>query len=372
MDKKIAIIAVAVVAIVIIAAFAVTMLNDDSNDDTIYWLAVPPVNQKDQIANGLIDGGVSWEPYCSDSILSGDAHALMWSGEFWPNHPCCVVAVNADFAEENPELVARTVAAHVEATEWILDTVENKGSDPDNYTNLLQMGAVFSGRNTTVVAASLEHMTLVYEMNQQFKNYLVNFTEDFIDLEQTSDAAVTARGYSSVEDFVDTFVNDSYMTAAGTLSKSDTVVGTVRLGFLNGDLHQFARVVATNVTMWDGTAYEGKNLFTQWGVHITSPDPYANGPAVMLAFDTDVIDMGYLGSPPAIVKHLNVNTANSDIRIVAQANVEGSAIVVNEDILTIEDLGGKTLGTPGPASIQHLMLLAFAEEYNFKIKLSGT
>jgi NitT/TauT family transport system substrate-binding protein len=92
----------------------------------------------------------------------------------------------------------------------------------------------------------------------------------------------------------------------------------------------------------------------------------------MLAFDTDVIDMGYLGSPPAIVKHLNVNTGNSDIRIVAQANVEGSAIVVNKDILTIEDLGGKTLGTPGPASIQHLMLLAFAEENGLKIKLSGT
>lgn len=372
MDKKIAIIAVAVVAIVIIAAFAVTMLTNDSDDDTIYWLAVPPVNQKDQIAGGLIDGGVSWEPYCSDSILSGDAHALMWSGEFWPNHPCCVVAVNAAFAQNNPELVARTIAAHMEATDWILDTIENKESNPSNYTYLLQMGAAFSGRNTTVVAASLEHMTLLYAINDQFKDYLVNFTEKFIDLEQTSNSAVTARGYSSVQNFVDTFVNDSYMETAATLSKSDTIVGTVRLGFLQGDLHQFARVVATNVTMWDGTAYEGKNLFTQWGVQITSPAPYANGPAVMLAFDTNVIDMGYLGSPPAIVKHLNVNTANSDIRIVAQANVEGSAIIVNKNILTIEDLGGKTLGTPGPASIQHLMLLAFAEENGFRIKLSGT
>lgn len=233
------------------------------------------------------------------------------------------------------------------------------------------MGAIFSGRNTSVVAASLEHMTLLYEINDQLKDYLVNFTEDFIDLEQTSAAAVSARGYSSVEDFVDIFVNDSYLQTAATLNKTDSIVGTVRLGFLNGDLHQFARVVATNVSMWQGTAYEGKNLFTQWGVQISSPAPYINGPAVMLAFDTDVIDMGYLGSPPAIVKHLNVNTDNSDIRIVAQANVEGSAIIVDNDILTIEDLGGKTLGTPGEASIQHLMLLAFAEEYGYKIKVSG-
>jgi NitT/TauT family transport system substrate-binding protein len=372
MDKKIAFIAVAVVAVVIVAAFAVTMLSDDGNDeDTIYWLIVPPLNQKDQIAEGLIDGGVSWEPYCSDSILSGDGHALMWSSEFWPNHPCCVVAANAEFAEEKPELVARTVAAHVEATDWILDAIENKESNPDNYSMLLEMGAIFSGRNTSVVAASLEHMTLLYEINDQLKDYLVNFTEDFIDLEQTSAAAVSARGYSSVEDFVDIFVNDSYLQTAATLNKTDSIVGTVRLGFLNGDLHQFARVVATNVSMWQGTAYEGKNLFTQWGVQISSPAPYINGPAVMLAFDTDVIDMGYLGSPPAIVKHLNVNTDNSDIRIVAQANVEGSAIIVDNDILTIEDLGGKTLGTPGEASIQHLMLLAFAEEYGYKIKVSG-
>ncbi len=150
----------------------------------------------------------------------------------------------------------------MEATDWILDTIENKDTNPDNYTNLLQMGAAFSGRNTSVVAASLEHMTLLYDINDQFKDYLVNFTEDFIDLDQIPDTAVTARGYSSVEDFVDTFVNDSYMETAATLSKSDTILGTVRLGYLNGDLHQFARVVASNVTMWEGTAFEGKNLFT--------------------------------------------------------------------------------------------------------------
>jgi len=338
----------------------------------IYWVQVPPVNQKDQIAQGLIDGGVSWEPYCSDSILSGSANALLWSGEFWPNHPCCIVAVNTDFGKDNPELVARVLAAHIEATEWILYTIENKETEADNYTKLLQMGASFSGRNTTVVAESLEHMTLLYDINDELKEYLVSFTEDFITLQQTSAAALDARGYSSVENFVDTFVNDSYIEAAASLSKVDSTIGTVRLGYLQGDLHQFARVVASDVDLWDGTEYEGKNLFTQWGVQITSPSPYANGALVMQGFDTGVIDMGYLGSPPAIVKHLNVNTPNSNIRIVAQANVEGSAIIVNPEILSIEDLAGKTIGTPGPGSIQHLMLLAFAQEYGFRVKLSGT
>lgn len=373
MEKRTAVLAVLIVAIVIVAGLAATMLmGEGDEEDTIYWLTVPPVNQKDQIARGLIDGGVSWEPYCSDSILSGDTHALMWSGDFWPNHPCCVLAVNAGFAKNKPELVARTVAAHMEATDWILHTIENRETETENYTALLQMGAAFSLRNTTVVEESLGHMTLTYEINDQFKDYLVNFTEEFIALDQTSDAALTARGYASVDDFIGTFVNDSYMDMAGTLSKSETILGDVRLGFLQGDLHQFARVVASNVTMWDGTEWEGRSLFAQWGVNIIPQDPYPNGPAVMLAFDTDKIDMGYLGSPPAIIKHLNVNTANSDIRIVAQANVEGSAIIVNNQIQSIEDLDGKKLGTPGPASIQHLFLLAFAEEYGFDLKLAGT
>jgi NitT/TauT family transport system substrate-binding protein len=87
----------------------------------------------------------------------------------------------------------------------------------------------------------------------------------------------------------------------------------------------------------------------------------------MTAFSTGGIDMGYLGSPPAIIKHLNVNDANSNIRIVAQANSEGSAIIVNNDIQTIADMGGKVIATPGPGSIQHLLLLAFAEANGFKI-----
>jgi hypothetical protein len=93
------------------------------------------------------------------------------------------------------------VAAHVEATDWILSTIENKTANPDNYTNLLAMGAAFSGRNATVVAASLEHMTLLYAINDELKDYLVDFTNQFIDLNQTTSAAVTARGYDNVTDF---------------------------------------------------------------------------------------------------------------------------------------------------------------------------
>lgn len=369
MDKKIVIIAIAVVAIIVVAAVGITMLGGGEGDeDTIYWVDVKPQYQKDQIAQGLIDGGVSWEPYCSDSILAGTGHALTWSGDFWPNHPCCVLAVNEQFAEDNPELVARTLAAHIEATDWILETIANKETNAANYSTLLDLGATFSGRNTSVVAASLEHMTLLYELNEELKDYLINYTNQFIAMNQIPDAdsKLAARGYSSVDNFIDVFVNDSYLTAAAGLEKVNSTVGTVKLGFLQGDLHQFARVVASDVSIWDGTEFDGKNLFTQWGVNIQSPSPYGNGALLMDGFGMGEINMGYLGSPPAIIKHLNVNNENSNIRIVAQVNIEGSAILVSNEIQTIQDLGGKVIATPGPGSIQHLLLMAYAEANGMK------
>lgn len=374
MEKKLAIIAVIVVAVVVVGVVAVAMYAPSTDKDTIYWRQIQPVDQKGYIANGTVDGGVSWEPYCSDSIISGTGISLMETGDLegWSEHPCCVVTTSTAFAEDHPELVARVLAAHIEASEWIISTIENKTSNPTNYTFLLEMGASFSSRNTTVVAASLENINILYDMNDVLKNYLVNFTNTFIELNQTKMSYVTARGYSSVEDFVDTFVNDTFMAIAqsGNITKVNSTVGTVNLGYLNGDLHQYARVVASNITMWDDTTWEGKSLFEQWGINIVGT-VYVNGPAVMSAYDAGIIDMGYLGSPPAIVKHLNVNTENSNIMIVAQANTEGSALIVGEGIDSIDDLGGKTIATPGPGSIQHLWLLAFCEEHGYKLKMVG-
>ncbi|HXZ23777.1 MAG TPA: ABC transporter substrate-binding protein, partial [Methanomassiliicoccales archaeon] len=168
----------------------------------------------------------------------------------------------------------------------------------------------------------------------------------------------------NVTTFINGITNTSYLATAAGLSPSDTILGTVRLGFLNGDLHQFARVVAMNATLWGG-----KDLFAVWGVHITSPSPFANGGAVMDAFAAKTIDMGYLGCPPAILKRINAGTP---IQIIALVNSEGSAIVAHDGITSLSQLVGKTVATPGPASIQHLLLLYYCTQNGYTLKLKGT
>jgi hypothetical protein len=199
-------------------------------------------------------------------------------------------------------------------------------------------------------------------MNEQFIDGLKMFTQSYIDLGQIDQSKLGARGYSSVNDFVANYVDGSYLASADSVLPSNVIVGEVRMAYLTGDLHQFARVVAENKTVGGG-----KTLFEKYGVRTVDPLPggYAAGGSIMTAFAGKAADMGYLGSPPAILFHLNsgVNTI-----IVAQANSEGSAIVVNPTIHSFEDLEGKTIATPGPSSIQYLLFLQVAKDHGFTAK----
>ena len=68
--------------------------------------------------------------------------------------------------------------------------------------------------------------------------------------------------------------------------------------------------------------------------------PYNNGGAVMTAFEAGDVDIGYLGSPPAIIGHVN---GLIPTKVIGQVNSLGSALVVREGIITSADLVGKTI-----------------------------
>lgn len=362
MEKKTAIIAAAIAIVVVVAAVAAYFYWPETPPEEkkiVYWIGIPPKDQQASLHDGVVDGAISWEPYCSDSILAGDAHVLKWSGEIWPNHPCCVVAVKTSFLESNPDLVARMARAHIEADLWIIDALEHP--DGANYTMLMQMGATFSVRSTEVVEAAVQHIKYSYELTPEVLNGFGDFTQMFINLNQTN-----LGSYASIDAFVSDFVDDSVIDAALLVQPSNEILGTVNLGYLAGDLHQFARVVAMNSTVGGG-----KTLYEKFGLNVVAANPagYLNGGAVMDAFAGNAIDVGYLGAPPAILKKLNVGT---DIKVVALANSEGSAILARAGINSFADLENKTIATPGPSSIQHLLLLYYAEQQGFIAKLQGT
>jgi NitT/TauT family transport system substrate-binding protein len=146
------------------------------------------------------------------------------------------------------------------------------------------------------------------------------------------------------------------LTAGCISEEEDEWDGVIRVAYLQGDIHQVAFFVAKNPDVGGG-----ESLFDQYDVEVeeAAGAPYSNGGAVMTAFSAGDVDIGYLGSPPAITGHVN---GEIKTRVVAQVNALGSALVVREGIDTVQDLDGAKIATPGGATIQHFMLLTYLED----------
>lgn len=373
MNKKLAVVAVVVVAVLLVAGILVSgVLNPASSKGTIKYTDVAPVYQQGYIQQGLIDGGVSWEPYVSDSISNGTAHALVTSHDLWPNHPCCVVAVANSFLASENAAVLKVLKAHIEANRWIAQTLANKDTAAGlaNYTLLLNIGAEFSDRNNTVVDLSLKNMVLTYNLTAETNTYLKTFTQAYIDSGLILNSSLTQK-FANIDAFLAAFVNTTALAQADALSpvSAGSPLTEVSIAFLQGDLHQFARVVAENKTVGGLAGFGGRSLFEAYGIDTVNPtgmpnSGYVNGGAVMTAFSQGVVDIGYLGAPPTILNRLNLNVG---VTVMALANTEGSALIVKNSVTDIDHLDGLIIGEPGPSSIQFLMLLEIAKQHGYTI-----
>lgn len=368
MDRK-TIIAIVVVAIVVVGGVsAALLLSKRSESGVVKYVTLAPKDMKAALSTNQVDAYIAWEPYVSDSVAGEVGDVLLWSSAIMPNHPCCVVVVrNAFFESTNGvELTKRFLKAHIDATAWMLDSLDHK--DSDNYTLLVNMAVQFTSRNSTVVEAAFEHIKYGYEMSSNFKSALEEFTDLYVETNMTTDAKLTSRGYTSVSDFVSRYANGSVLDAAASVAPSDTILNPsspIHLGYLLGDLHQMAQVVAQNLTV-GGT----KTLFAKYGVNVADAvgAPFANGGAEMSGFAADSVDLGYLGAPPAILQHLNAGIGTT---IISQANSEGSGLVVKSGsgITSLKDLANKTVATPGESSIQFLLLKIALEREGLSLEI---
>lgn len=342
-----------VVAIIILGAYAATVLMRDDEGGSVSYLRIAPATMAASLSSGSIDAYIAWEPFVSEAIVGGGGEVMLWSDDIMPEHPCCVVAVSQDFIDQpsGSEATHRFLKAHMEATNWMVEAMEDRESD--EYALLRTLAMEFTTRNESVVDEALSHLEYRYAIDSVLRSALEDFVDMYIETNQTTLEAVQDRGYDSVEDFVDEYVDETYLEDAVSVEPGLPAVPiTVRVGYLRGDLHQLAYYVAN-----DSRVLGGQNMFEKYSVEVTNATgaPYANGGVVMDSFAAGIVDIGYLGAPPALIKHITVGT---DVSIVSQANIEGSGLVVRagSGIEDIGDLVNRTVATPGETSIQHLLL----------------
>lgn len=77
----------------------------------------------------------------------------------------------------------------------------------------------------------------------------------------------------------------------------------------------------------------------------------------MTAMASGDVDVGYVGISPV----LSSISSGVPVKVISSAQIEGSGIIVTDDsnIKNAQDLAGKTVATPGEASIQHVLLSAY-------------
>ncbi len=124
----------------------------------------------------------------------------------------------------------------------------------------------------------------------------------------------------------------------------------VRIGYLQSDIHQLACWVALE-----------KGFYDQEGVKVEVAGVFKAGPEEMSAFAAGALDMGYVGEAPATTAVAN---GAAKVRVLAQVNTEGSAIVVGKGspVRSVKGLAGRTTAVPGHSTVQDFLLKkAFAK-----------
>ena len=122
---------------------------------------------------------------------------------------------------------------------------------------------------------------------------------------------------------------------------------TVKIGYLPSD-HDAALFVADAQGK-----YAEKNITTELV-------QFNNGGDLMTAMASGEVDVGYVGIAPV----LSSVEKGVPVKVISSAQTEGSGIVVTKDsgITSAADLKGKSIATPGEASIQYVLLSYYLKE----------
>ena len=128
---------------------------------------------------------------------------------------------------------------------------------------------------------------------------------------------------------------------------------TVKIGYLPSD-HDAALFVA-----------EKQGLFEKKGIK-TELVQFNNGGDLMTAMASGDVDVGYVGIAPV----LSSVAKGVPVKVISSAQTEGSGIIVTKDsgIKSAADLKGKSIATPGEASIQHVLLSNYLDKNGLSIK----
>ncbi len=128
---------------------------------------------------------------------------------------------------------------------------------------------------------------------------------------------------------------------------------TVTIGYLPSD-HDAALFVA-----------DAQGQYAANGIN-TNLVQFNNGGDLMTAMASGDVDVGYVGITPVLASIQK----GVPVKVISAAQTDGSGLVVskNSGINSVSDLSGKSIATPGEASIQYMLLQYYLEQNGMSLK----
>jgi len=319
-----------------------------------------------RLGTGEIAGFIMWEPYPAIAITKGYGKPLLYSGKIWKEHPCCVVAYDYDWYKKTKnadDILNRMALVQLRSVEYINNAKPGGSSD---HEDLINYTMEFGGMTDRAAAnLSLQDVEFVYLTDIPGTTTFIKRIQDFgiFDPEKWNQS-----GYKNASDYANSLITSSYVDWAIQNKEADIKSialkepVTIRYAYLVNDIHELPFYVA-----WK------KGWYKDAGINITLAEgaPFQNGAFEMQkGFKASTVDVGSLGIPPVIIHRINSNDFTSDdarVGVIAGMNDEGSVIVVASNITSMKDLRGKTVGYPGPGTIQHVLFLMAADKEGIKV-----
>ncbi len=319
-----------------------------------------------RLGTGEIAGFVYWEPFPSLAVTRGYGKPLLYSADIWKQHPCCVVAYDYNWyrnTNNSDEVLKRMALVQLKSVEYINNAKKDGSPDHEDLLNFsMDFGSLTDRRTANM---SVQDVEFVYTTDIPNSTAFIEKIQGFGIFEP---AKWNQSGYKNASDYANSLITDKYVEWAvqnkdanlTDISLKEPV--TIRYGYLLNDLHELPFYVA-----WK------KGWYRDVGINITLAEgtPFQNGALEMQkGFKDGKVDVGSLGIPPVIIHRINSNDFTKDdarVGVAAGMNDEGSVIVVAGNITSLQDLRGKTVGYPGPGTIQHVLFLMAAEREGIKV-----
>jgi NitT/TauT family transport system substrate-binding protein len=120
--------------------------NNLTPDKDVFVKGMTPGDAVTAILAGKVDGIFLPTPSPSTVVNQGKGKVVVYSGEMYPNHTCCVLVVSGKLIREHPEIVRQIIKTNDKAVAW----------NQQNLDEAAQIYSTKTGASLADVKASLE------------------------------------------------------------------------------------------------------------------------------------------------------------------------------------------------------------------------